>query len=384
MATLKFKEKSPYQKEAAPASKLDYVYYKHLDHLQLEFVEPPKRHGVALFGAGRAGTIHIMNLIKNARVRILYIIDDDKVKLNKLKTYWNLPNTQFITNAESDKVFKDPNVEFVLVASPTFTHEEIVTKALNSDKAVFCEKPVAQNLEKIRALYTLAKKVNKPLLCAFNRRFDPAYTEVRRRVHSGDIGMVLTIKVCSRDSPLPSLDYLKISGGIFHDCGVHDIDMILYVLGEYPNKVSVLANANIPEIAKINDYDTVAVTLSFPSGAIAMIDLSRLCVFGYDQRLEVFGQKGMLKVENRQPLHNIEHYTGENVSKSPINYSFPSRYEAGYEDELDHFLDVLEGKTELLVDSKDTLAVAKIAAACEESVRTGKVVELKWSKEDLE
>lgn len=176
------------------------------------------------------------------------------------------------------------------------------------------------------------------------RRFDPSFASIKTRVRNGEIGKVSTVKVCSRDSPLPSLEYLKSSGGIFHDCAVHDIDMTLYILGEYPTKVMVMANANIPEIAQIKDYDTVGIMLSFESGAIGIIDLSRHSIYGYDQRVEVFGQKGMIKAENQLPIHNVETYTERNVSKAPIAYSFPSRYADGYEMEMRHFLDVLQGK----------------------------------------
>ncbi|RZC41879.1 putative oxidoreductase, partial [Asbolus verrucosus] len=274
-------------------------------------------------------------------------------------------------------------VRAVVVATPTFTHEDIVTKALDHNKGVFCEKPVAQSYEQTKACYEKAKKVNQPLLSAFNRRFDPSFSVVKERVQNGEIGKVLTVKVCSRDSPLPSIEYLKKSGRIFHDCAVHDIDMTLYVLGEYPTKVMVMARANIPEIAEINDYDTVAIMLSFDSGTIGIIDLNRYSIYGYDQRLEVFGQKGMIKAENQQPIYNVETYTEKDVKRAPIAYSFPSRYSDGYDLEMVHFLDVLEGKADLCVDSKDTLAVTRIASACEEAVRTGKAVEIKWTKEDL-
>lgn len=120
--------------------------------------------------------------------------------------------------------------------------------------------------------------------------------------------------------------------------------MILNILGEYPNKITVFATSNIPEIAQINDHDTVGIMLGFDSGAIGIIDLSRYSIYGYDQRVEVFGQKGMIKAENQQPIYNVESYTEQSVVKAPIAYSFPSRYVEGYEIEMKHFLDVLEGK----------------------------------------
>lgn len=156
------------------------------------------------------------------------------------------------------------------------------------------------------------------------------------------MGKVLTVKVCSRDSPLPTIEYLAASGRIFHDCAVHDIDMTINILGEYPTKVMAMARANIKEIADIKDFDTVGIMLWFESGALGIIDLSRHAVYGYDQRLEVFGEKGMIKAENQIPIQNVETYSSRSVSKAPIAYSFPSRYADSYEIELLHFLDVLQ------------------------------------------
>ncbi|XP_063927678.1 inositol 2-dehydrogenase-like [Zophobas morio] len=383
MATLKYKKPSPYVVPAAGCPPEDTKYQEYEKNLELSTVGKHQKFGFALFGVGRAGTIHLSFLIKEPKTDLLYVIDDDKTKLEKLKKYWNLESVKFLTNAESDVAFKDPRVRAVVISSPTHTHEDIVTKALSHNKGVFCEKPVAENLAQTKLLYDKAKQVKQPLFSAFNRRFDPSFASIRNRVRAGDVGRVLTVKVCSRDSPLPTIQYLSTSGGIFHDCAVHDIDMTLYILGEYPTKVTVAANANIPEIAEINDYDTVGIMLSFASGAIGIIDLSRHSTYGYDQRVEVFGQKGMIKAENRQPIYNVETYTERDVVRAPIHYSFPSRYQEGYENEMRHFLEVLEGKTSLSIDTKDVLAVSKIATACEESVRTGNSVEIKWSKDEL-
>lgn len=131
-------------------------------------------------------------------------------------------------------------VDAVVVSSPTFTHEDIVIKALQARKAVFCEKPIAENRANTANCYEMAKKVGRPLFCAFNRRFDPSYSAVRDKVRKGEVGHVHMIKTVSRDSPLPTIDYLKASGGVFHDCMVHDIDMITWILGEYPDKVQPL------------------------------------------------------------------------------------------------------------------------------------------------
>ncbi|EFN75356.1 uncharacterized protein LOC105191414 [Harpegnathos saltator] len=385
MATAKFKEASPYLKPKPSPPPEDYLYNRYLEDLALrtESRDDPVVK-LALFGAGRAGTIHLTSIMSSPRVKLLYIVDDVESNWTKLERYWHLEDVTFLHSKQSDRVYKDLNVDAVIVASPTFTHEDIVTKALEARKAVFCEKPIAENRVNTAKCYESAKKVGRPLFCAFNRRFDPSYSSVRDRVRKGEVGHVHMIKTVARDSPLPSVEYLKISGGIFHDCMVHDIDVITWILGEYPDKVSALADANISEIKAIGDFDTVAVTLHFPSGTLGMIDLSRNSSFGYDQRLEVFGPKGMMQVDNEQPIHSVRRQYGqEGQITAPIWYSFASRYMNGYRREFDHFIDIVLGKAESMVRPNEILAVSKIAMACEESARAGKVVELKWADGEL-
>lgn len=153
--------------------------------------------------------------------------------------------------------------------------------------------------------------------------------------------------------------------------------------GKFILQISVLADANVPEIKAIDDFDTVAVTMHFPSGTLGMIDLSRNSTFGYDQRLEVFGPRGMVQAQNEQPNSVRQQYDLQGLTTAPIWFSFASRFMNGYRREFDHFIDVVHGKVESLVKSKEILAVSKIATACEESARTGKIVNLKWMDSEL-
>lgn len=383
MATIKFKDISQYKVEKTAAPVEDYVYDKHSQHIDMQQRKYKDVMGIAIFGVGRAGVIHLTSLLKNPRVKLLYIVEEDKSKWDSLRSYWSLTDTKFLSGTDASQVYNDQNVRAVVVTSPTYTHENIVKNALEHNKAVFCEKPIAEDMDKSRRCFEKAKEVGEPLFAAFNRRFDAAYASVRERVRNGEVGHVNTIKVCSRDSPLPSIEYLKISGGIFHDCAVHDIDMMVWILGEYPIRVAVAASANIPEIAEIGDFDTVAIVLTFASGTVGMIDLCRYSNYGYDQRLEVFGFKGMVKVENQQPIQGLETTYGLERKTCPMYYSFASRYQNAYVNEMEHFLNVLEGKEQLKVDPQDTLAVSKIASACEEAARTGKTVDINWDKDAL-
>lgn len=383
MATAKFKSVSPYTQRSSPPPQ-DYIYKKYLEDLSLKKVICYPKVRLALFGVGRAGTIHLSNIVSSPRVKLLYIVDDIESNWANLKDYWHLDDVVLLNSKQADKVYNDPNVDAVVVASPTFTHEGIVRRALEAKKAVFCEKPIAEDTANSIKCYETARKIGKPLFCAFNRRFDPSYSAVRDSVRNGEVGHVHVIKTVSRDSPLPSIDYLKISGGIFHDCMVHDFDIITWILGEYPVKVSAQAHAHIPEIKAIGDHDTVVVTLYFPSGTLGMVDISRNSSYGYDQRLEVFGPKGVIRADNEQPIHCVTtQYDQEGINSAPIWYSFASRFMNGYRRELDHFVDVVLGKAECSVWPKETLAVIKIAAACQESARTGKIVDITWAPNEL-
>ncbi|XP_058792926.1 inositol 2-dehydrogenase-like [Phymastichus coffea] len=384
MATAKFREASPYIKKTPEASPEDYLFKKYLTDVALKSDEKlEKVLGVAIFGLGRAGSIHMSNIANNPRVKVLYIVEDSESKWSAIKSYWKV-DAKIIASKQAEQVYNDPKVEAVIVCSPTFTHEEIISKSLDAKKAVFSEKPIGEDPKSTAKCYEAAARNGKPLFCAFNRRFDPSYCNVRERLRAGEIGHAHIIRTTARDSPLPSIEYLKISGGIFHDCAVHDIDLITHMLGEYPTKVSVCASANIPEIKAINDFDTVAMVFQFPSGTVGLVDLSRNSNYGYDQRLEIFGPKGMIAAANEQPIHCVTTQYGQNGIRSPpIWYSFPSRFRNAYAQEMEQFIDVVHGKRQVPVHAKEILAVSKIASACEESARSGKAVDIKWAPEEL-
>ena len=257
--------------------------------------------GVALCGFGRAGHIHFDGVRQSYRCRLKYVVEQLEARvtfeggssktmrevLHSAFEEYNMENVSLVSGDEFDQVLKDPEVDAVIVATPTNTHEGYVKKALEAGKAVFCEKPIAGNINDTAYCYDVAAKVGLPLYCAFQRRFDDGMGGVKRQVMEGKIGKVYQIKSTSRDSPRPSINYLRISNGIYHDCAVHDIDMVCWIAGKEPEEVMAQGFAFDPEIKAIGDVDTVAIILKFPSGVIASIDLSRHSKYGYDQRIEV-------------------------------------------------------------------------------------------------
>ena len=223
--------------------------------------------------------------------------------------------------------------------------------------------------------YKDAESRNIPLFCAFNRRFDPTTCSVADRVKNGDIGKVHIIKTTSRDCPLPPIDFLKISGGIFHDCCVHDVDVICWIVGEAPHTVFCLAHAFHSDIGALNDVDTVGVVMKFPSGIIGQIDLSRHAVYGYDQRIEVFGAGGMITSDNISTLSS-QLFNTSGSSQPPLKHSFPQRYAEGYALEMSHFINAVQKKENLRVSKDDVLRSWYVVDAIEKSFHSGKPVTL--------
>ncbi|ODM94418.1 putative oxidoreductase YrbE [Orchesella cincta] len=358
--------------------KEDYKYHDFLKLLRPSGTN--EKVTVALFGVGRAGTIHLGNLLGNTRIILKYVVEERFERREEIENMIGGSSSsaiQFVGADQTDAVLGDKGLQAVVITTPTFAHKELVLKALDYGKAVFCEKPIADNNEDIKKCYQKAQDAGLPLLCAFNRRFDPSFSTLAKKVHAGELGKVHMVKTCARDSPLPSMEYLKISNGIFHDCAVHDIDLVCWTLGQFPTRVFSTATAHRKEIADIDDFDTVAIQMTFPEGTMALIDLSRFAVYGYDQRIEVFGPGGMLQCNNQSSV-TLQSYKSDGVQDQPIWYSFASRYDDAYKRQLDHFINVVQGKEELIITAKQTLACCRVASAAEKSARTGLPVDIKY------
>jgi myo-inositol 2-dehydrogenase/D-chiro-inositol 1-dehydrogenase len=338
---------------------------------------------LALCGFGRAGRIHFRGIRNNPRCELKYIVDcfEDAAVLKSvravLEEYRMLDTVRLVKTSEYESVvLADGELDGVVITAPTQYHESYVKRALVAKKAVFCEKPLAYELEDIFHCYDLAERSGLPLYCAFQRRFDPGMSKLRHSVAEGKLGKVFQVKSTSRDSPKPTIEYLKTSGGMYHDTAVHDIDMLCWIVGEEPAGVFAQGSVFDPEIAAIGDVDTIAVTLKFPSGVLAVLDLSRHSNYGYDMRLEAFGEKGVLLCENvrEDPCF---HYTSSGSTASQVQHSFPQRFEVAYKREMDHFVDmILDPETQCAVTREDVVLCTRVANACERSQREGKMVGL--------
>jgi myo-inositol 2-dehydrogenase/D-chiro-inositol 1-dehydrogenase len=309
----------------------------------------------------------------NHRLSLRYIVDVNE----KAAQDWaaKRPGCKAVTTL--DPVIADPEIKGIIVCTPTAAHREVILKAVRAGKAVMCEKPISLDVNELDECYEEAKRLNVPLLCGYQRRHDPSFRHLHDVCKAGGVGTVQIIKTISRDNPVPTLAYLKISGKIFHDCGSHDIDLCRWIAGEDPYEVYATASAFNQDIKALDDWDTVMITLRFPSGTIGSIDLSRKAVYGYDQRMEVLGDKGMVQVQNKQPTSTVVS-TVDGVTIDPNLYSFPQRYVEAYARELDHFVDIMEGKATPLLTHDDARKVAIIAEAAEESCVKGMPIKIKY------
>jgi len=276
--------------------------------------------------------------------------------------------------SDPESLMSSADVNAIAICTSTDTHVEVLIMASKYKKPVFCEKPISLSLtETDRALKAISDS-KTPLMLGFNRRFDPTHRSVRDSVANGSVGDVHIARITSRDPAPPPVAYAKVSGGIFIDMTIHDFDMARYVVGS--EIVSVYATGAVrvvPEFAEIGDLDTVAIMLQHANGAITMIDNSRQAVYGYDQRVEVFGSKGLVGSDNPLMTSTISrNENGTHLAKMP--YFFLDRYIPSYIAEWNEFMGVATGKIQPVVTGADGRASLVAGLAAWKSVREGRVV----------
>eukprot|EP00439_Symbiodinium_sp_Y106_P036352 s3217_g4.t1 len=217
-------------------------------------------------------------------------------------------------------------------------HLPYIMESLRADKAVLAEKPISHELHEVIEAVELAKSRNLPFFCGYQRRADRHFRALKQQLDAGAVGKMKLVKSCSRDNPLPALEYLRTSGGIFHDMLIHHACLSQQRRGA--ESVAAIGHCYHPEIEKMNDIDTCAVMFKYANGMMAMVDTSRDASYGYDQRIEVFGEKGMLTVHN-ELTSTVELATSAGHLRPPAMYSFPQRYLQAYTSELTEFVELV-------------------------------------------
>jgi len=323
-----------------------------------------KKLKLGIIGAGRIGKVHTATLVQSVPSAVVVALADiNPDSANELANTFGIPA---VFKNYMD-VINHPEVEAIVICSPTDTHAKYIIDAAKAGKHIFCEKPVDLSLEVIKGALKAVATAGVKLMVGFNRRFDPNFMKIKQLVVEGKIGDPHILKITSRDPAPPPAEYSAVSGGMFMDMTIHDFDMARYIAGsevtEVYTKASVLVD---PAIGKAGDVDTAIITLTFANGAIGVIDNSRKAVYGYDQRVEIFGSKGMVCADNNYP-ENHRYFSGDGVHRSlPLNF-FMDRYLDAYANEMKIFCNAVINNLKLPVDGNDGLMSVAIALAAKKS-----------------
>ena len=329
---------------------------------------------VGIIGAGRIGKVHtesICNYVRNAKIKTVadpFMNADTEAWLRSM----GVENT----TTDHHDILNDPEIDAVLICSSTNTHSIISLEAIAAGKHVFCEKPIDHDLSKIMQVVEALKTSKVKYQVGFNRRFDHNFAAVKQVVTDGKVGDVHIVKITSRDPAPPSAEYAAVSGGMFLDMTIHDFDMVRFLAGCDAEEIYVQSAVLVdPAIGEAGDVDTAVITLKMENGAIAVIDNSRRAAYGYDQRAEVFGSKGMAATSNdtqsSMVLSNEDGVTGE----KPL-YFFLERYMQSFATEIKGFINAIENDTDTMVGVEDGLKPVLMGLAAKKSVLEHRPVKL--------
>ena len=323
---------------------------------------------VALFGFGRIGQMHAENLNKHKEIKILYVYEK-LPHLNKKAT--KLYNC--IIENNYNKIFSDKNVDIVFISSPTNTHIKFIEEAMKNKKTIFCEKPLDLNINKIIRTLKKVKKIKPKIQLGFNRRYDPGHFSIKKGLNRNKIGKLEKIIITSRDPSPPSVSYLKSSGGIFRDMMIHDFDLCRFYLGnDELDQVHAFTSSFEPIYNKINDHELAVVTMKSKKGVICVITNSRHCSFGYDQRVELFGKKGMLISGNKKENSTEYFNSSQTNSQKPFLNFFIERYNDSYNLQLKELILLHKNKIKSRSTFKDGYLALKLANAAYKSLKLKK------------
>mgnify|MGYP000029456009 FL=1 len=323
---------------------------------------------IGLLGAGRIGITHAkaVQALPNAKIAKVFDPVDAAAE--------NAIALTGATRATVEEIMADGNIHAVIIATPTDLHADQIELAARAGKAIFCEKPVDLDAGRVRDCLKVVEETGAVLMVGFNRRFDPSFARLRAEIDAGAIGDVEMVQITSRDPSAPPVDYIKRSGGLFRDMMIHDLDMARFLLGE--EIVSVYATGAVltdPAIKATGDVDSAAATLRTKSGRMAVITNSRRATYGYDQRIEVHGSKGLVEAGNHRTT-SVTVANGAGYTAEPLMDFFMSRYADAYRIELTTFCDVVAGKTTNYPSGADGLKALLLADAALESLSSGKEV----------
>jgi myo-inositol 2-dehydrogenase / D-chiro-inositol 1-dehydrogenase len=324
-----------------------------------------KKLNIGVIGAGRIGIVHTETIAQHIpEAKVVAIADVNVDAAKRLADRFGVASV----SGDYRTLIQNAGIDAVLICSPTDTHAPYTIEAAKAGKHVFCEKPVALDLAVIKNVAAAVEAAGIKFMVGFNRRFDSNFKKVREMVVEGKIGQPHIVRITSRDPAPPPAEYVKGSGGMFLDMTIHDFDMARFLVGQEVDEVFAVGCVKIdPAIGKAGDIDTAVITLKFESGAFGVIDNSRQAVYGYDQRVEVFGSEGMVKVDNNAP-DTHDYYSRDGVHASlPLNF-FMDRYVEAYASEIKEFCHAVMNDSPISVGAKDGLLSVAIGLAAKKSL----------------
>jgi myo-inositol 2-dehydrogenase/D-chiro-inositol 1-dehydrogenase len=332
-----------------------------------------KAINVGLVGAGRIGRVHAENLAYRIPEADLVAVSDVFVEAaEKLAAELQIPAAY----KDHRVILDDDSVDAVLICSSTDTHAQLIEEAAEAGKQIFCEKPIAHDLADIDQALAAADRAGVKLMVGFNRRFDPNFARVREVVEAGEIGEPHILHIMSRDPAPPPIDYIKVSGGIFLDMTIHDFDMARFLVGAEVEAVYASGGVMVdPAIGAAGDIDTALITLHFENGVLGSIDNSRQAVYGYDQRVEVFGSKGAVSADNVYPNTAVISDAGRIHRDLPLNF-FMDRYTQAYVCEIRAFVECVLNDTPPPITGMDGRIPVVMGLACAKSLAERRLVRL--------
>ena len=324
---------------------------------------------ICLVGAGRIGEVHSKNINNNKKINLKYVVDINFIAAKKIAKKYNA-----IPLRSVDEALKKNDFDSVLIGSATNTHVNFIKKFSNYKKNIFCEKPIDLDINKVKECIKVLKKNKTKFFIGFMRRFDPSLMKLKKHIKEGKVGKIQMISITSRDPMPPPIEYVKVSGGIFIDSQIHDIDLARWLLSENPIEVVSRGSCLIDKkIGRAGDFDSVNTILKTKSGKLCQINNSRQTVYGYDQRVEVFGSKGMISTTNLRDS-NLE-ITTKNTTNAKDNYQyfFLERYKDAFKNELDNFVNSVEKNLIPAPSFQDGFVAMKIAEAATKSAKKNKI-----------
>lgn len=329
---------------------------------------------VGVIGAGRIGQVHAEHLAQRIPgVELVAIADVRKEAAEECAARLRIPTC----SQDPKLILRDPSIDAVVICSSTDTHSALIEAAAQVGKHIFCEKPIDFDLQRIRLALSAVEQAGVKLQIGFNRRFDPSFSHIHDTVISGGVGTPQVVRITSRDPAPPPIEYIRVSGGIFLDMSIHDFDMARYMAGSEVTSVYAVGAVNVdPRIGEAGDIDTAVVTLTFENGVIATIDNCRQAVYGYDQRVEVFGAGGVIWADNSTAYRTV-HGTQEGM-KGPLPlHFFMDRYIDSYILEMKAFVECVKENKAPPVTGKDGLAPVVIGLAAKKSLDENRPVAVK-------